>query len=425
MAISVWFAGYLVVATIGLLQALIVAWLGWDHFRHARNRRFRIDFGHLGARVALIVPCKGLDLELFDNLRQFFVQDYDDYLVTYVVESEDDPAVEVIRRVQAEFPHIESRLVVAGLAGDCSQKLHNLKQATRHVPADAQVLAFADSDAHPQPDWLRHLVGVLKIRSEVVASTGYRCLVPAQATWANWLLYCINSSITGMLSAHRKRNLIWGGSWAIWRDDFEKYVQPRWSNILNDDLSATEAVLQSGRGIDFESRCMVASPSDTTFSGMFEFVRRQYMQARFYAPRWWWLALFGFTHYQLAFWSSLTLAVYGGAVGAAWAIVPASALGLSYCLGWVGVCFRQRASRLYLPDDQEKLQGVQAFEQWCFPVAAFLGWVGFLGSLWGNTIVWRGNCYRLHPGGRMELVSSGSVKLPQTAAAADLKKKAA
>ena len=45
-------------------------------------------------KTVLIVPCKGIDLDFEKNIKSFFEQDFNNYLLWFVVESEDDPAYE-------------------------------------------------------------------------------------------------------------------------------------------------------------------------------------------------------------------------------------------------------------------------------------------------------------------------------------------
>ena len=107
-------------------------------------------------------------------------QDYDDYEVTFIVESTDDPAYPAIRRAMAEHPWVPARVVVAGRATDSGQKVHNLRVATQHLSQRVKYLAFVDSDARPRPEWLRMLVSRLE-QPGLGAVTGYRWFTPDTA----------------------------------------------------------------------------------------------------------------------------------------------------------------------------------------------------------------------------------------------------
>ncbi|HVP40010.1 MAG TPA: glycosyltransferase [Candidatus Saccharimonadales bacterium] len=113
--------------------------------------------------VTCLKPVKGLDPGARENFEAFLALDYPAPLqFLFVVEAEADPAVGVLRELQARDPRVS--LVVAGRALAGSQKLHNL---ARGAPQAAHpVLCVSDSDVRPRPDSLRVLV------SELLAGAG-------------------------------------------------------------------------------------------------------------------------------------------------------------------------------------------------------------------------------------------------------------
>jgi cellulose synthase/poly-beta-1,6-N-acetylglucosamine synthase-like glycosyltransferase len=125
-----WWILYWIGAGIALVQSLLLALQTWEHRRFARSSMRNLDHHQPTGRVLLCAPCKGHDLNLEDNLRSLLEQDYDDYEVSFIVESADDPACAVIRRVMAAHPWMSSRLIVAGRATESGQKVHNLRVAT-------------------------------------------------------------------------------------------------------------------------------------------------------------------------------------------------------------------------------------------------------------------------------------------------------
>src|SRR6478672_1285363 len=73
--------------------------------------------------VTIAAPCKGLEDGLEANLRALLEQDYPEYEVIFVVDSEDDPATDVINVVLND----RSKMIVAGKAATSSQKVENLR----------------------------------------------------------------------------------------------------------------------------------------------------------------------------------------------------------------------------------------------------------------------------------------------------------
>ena len=153
---SFWFIAYLVLAGLAIVQSSLLAMQTWEHRRYVRSCMTRRKLGSRPAvgHVAVFVPCKGHDVDLAGNLAALLRQDYDDYEVTFVVESADDPACATIRRVIAEHPQVPSRLVEAGCAIDTGQKVHNLRVATADLAPGVEYLAFVDSDCVVDSAWL-------------------------------------------------------------------------------------------------------------------------------------------------------------------------------------------------------------------------------------------------------------------------------
>jgi hypothetical protein len=88
---------------------------------------------------------------------------------------------------------------------------------------------------------------------------------------------------------HHGYNFIWGGSWAITRELFERTgVRDAWRGTLSDDLVATRVLRLAGVRIVFEPACMAASPIDVSWREAARFLRRQFLIGRCYAPVCWW-----------------------------------------------------------------------------------------------------------------------------------------
>lgn len=410
-----WAIAYLFLAALALGRSALLALQTWEHRRYARSCMRGLRRHRPSGRAAVFAPCKGIDVELEGNLRALLRQDYEDFEVTFAVESGDDPACAVIRRVMAEHPWVATRLVVAGRALASGQKVHNLRSATAWLSSEIEYLAFVDSDARPRPEWLRLLVTRLGRRG-TAAVTGYRWFIPIRDSAANHLLYSVNCDVMSLLG-RSSHHLIWGGSWGIRRNVFDTIgLRPAWEGTLSDDLVASRQLRRARLPVRFEPACVVASPMDYSLRETISFLRRQYLMGRFYLQDWWLLAFTAAAVINLAWLGTLGALGWALAVRSPLALVPGAVGLVLYLLsvgrGWL----RQDLTRTYFPDRQEAFRQARLYDIWAGPLAGMLNWLGVLGSLFGRHITWRGVRYRVFPGGQIRVVRhEGQPRAPQTA----------
>lgn len=110
--------------------------------------------------VTVLKPVKGLDPGLEENLRSVFRQDYPHFEVIVGAREAADPALEVARRVAAEFPHINCRVVVDSREVGPNPKVANLANMLSY--ASHQVLLISDSNVFLHPQTLRNMVAFLQ-----------------------------------------------------------------------------------------------------------------------------------------------------------------------------------------------------------------------------------------------------------------------
>jgi len=399
-----WWIGIgLLMATLAVLQAFLIGVQTWEHRRFARSRLRHPRTKRPRGRAVVLVPCRGLDVGLEENLRRLFVQDYDNYELCFILEDRQDPAYPVIRRLMAAHPEVRSRICFAGQATESGQKVHNLRVAVRELPPETTYLAFVDADARPGSHWLRSLISWLD-EPGVGAATGYRWFIPQRPTLANHLLYSLNCNIA-MLFSLRGPNLVWGGSWAIRRDVFERLkIYEAWEGTLSDDFVATRVLYEAGLRVEFEPTCMVPSPIDFRLPRMLAFVRRQYLIGRFYAPLAWALGFLLITFANLAFLSGLALSGWTLATGEIPAWIPAVLCVAIYLLNAGRALIRNDLAFRYFPESREMLEKAGRFDMLVGPLVTLVNWGELVASFVGRQINWRGITYRLFRGGRIALV---------------------
>ncbi|HEY3392058.1 MAG TPA: glycosyltransferase [Lacipirellulaceae bacterium] len=393
----------LLLAATALLWALLLTLQTYEHRRYVRASLRNPPHGwHAPPAVLVCVPCKGLDLELADNLRCVLSQDYSKYQVRFIVDSVTDPACATIRQLMSSSP-VPCELLVAGSCTESGQKVHNLCCATANLPAEVEVLAFFDSDAKPARDSLARLVHRVG-RGKFKVATGYRWFVPQRPTAANLALASVNAAVAGLLKG-RGWNLIWGGSWAVTRDLFERAgVADAWRGTLSDDLVASRVLRLAGAQIVFEPGCMAASTIDASWKEAASFLRRQFVIGRCYAPHAWWSTL--------PLMMLQPLVMFGG-VGVAWVwarqgnplwFSPLLVSAILYALAVVRSHWRQVTWTARVKGPATSLRAAALFDRWASPLSCLFAVATMLASGLGRTIVWRGIGYHMGPAGRITLL---------------------
>ncbi|MDB5291524.1 MAG: hopanoid biosynthesis associated glycosyl transferase protein HpnI [Phycisphaerales bacterium] len=126
-------------------------------------------------RVSILKPLKGVDAHGYENLASFCRQIYSDYQILFGVASPSDPAADLVRQLQREFPRRDIRLIVAGPLGA------NPKSATLHAltnEATGDVLAISDADIRVVPDYLSRITAPLADADVGLVTCPYRGLEP-------------------------------------------------------------------------------------------------------------------------------------------------------------------------------------------------------------------------------------------------------
>ena len=351
--------------------------------------------------ASVIVPCKGGDFELQENVEAILDQEFEDYEVIFVTATESDPSLAVLSGAARKFPGRRIKFVVSGFSNRCGEKVHNLLRALDRVDSGSQVLVFADSDGRPHRHWLRDLLSPLR-DPEIGASTGYRWFFPRSGNLASLLRATWNGSVATLLGEHR-HNFAWGGSMAIRRSTFAAVDVPAyWEHSVSDDYSLAEAVRAAGLRIHYQPRSLVASHGDCNWRELLEWSTRQVIITKVYSRGLWRMALLSEWPFVLFWWWAVgellasALGV-GGAIRIGWlqGAPLLLLLGAAWLLGAVRGLFRWKMICRIRPEQRERLKR----DFWGYlllgPLAATLTAFNLLVSLFTSTIVWRRVRYRL------------------------------
>ena len=132
--------------------AAVLLWLSFKSFRGGFEylRFFRTELAKPRSTftpfATVIVPCRGLDAGMYENLGALFEQDYPEYEIVFAVDDAADSAASVIEEVSCKSANDakRSRLIIAPKAVDCGQKVENLRESVLHVSAKSMVFVFVD-----------------------------------------------------------------------------------------------------------------------------------------------------------------------------------------------------------------------------------------------------------------------------------------
>jgi cellulose synthase/poly-beta-1,6-N-acetylglucosamine synthase-like glycosyltransferase len=398
---------YYYIAIALILSQLIFTWYTCRNYHYSltKYKKQRLCYR---PQTVLIVPCKGLDSAFQQNITSFFNQDYENYLLWFVVADKEDAAFttlcELKNRLGQSSKAKDVQVLVAGPAQSCSQKNHNLLYCYQRIENDVEVLAFADSDICVHRDWLSHIVYPLR-KSKNGAATGYRWYVPKKNNLASLTLSAVNAKIAQLLG-NTLFNQVWGGSMAIRVDVFREVgLDKIWPKALSDDLSLSHAVKKAHKKIIFVPACLAASYESTTWGELFEFGRRQFLITRVSTPGTWWFGLF----------SSL-YPIFGSWGGAAFAIYASTKLSIINCqlslfiavpvlfftAQFTRAVLRQKMAYKLLNFEQQETSDERRTMRTAVAADLLFFWLWsplmllfIISSAFGRTITWRGIRYKL------------------------------
>ena len=344
--------------------------------------------------VSVIAPCRGTDEGLDMNIRALLRQRYPAFEVIFVTDRDDDPSVAEIENVMRGVPGQQTRLIFAGESLGCGQKVHNLRMATQAASPEAKALVFVDTDAKPDPDWLRSLVAPLSDQA-LGATTGYRWFIPLAGGFASHLRSVWNGSIASALGAREDRNFCWGGSTAIRKRLFlDLKIEERWRGTVSDDFILTRVLQENSLPIRFVPECLVPSFDSCTFFELLEFSNRQLKITRTYAPHLWKPLLLGSLLFSVVFFGGLAIALISGIRGELnWLLV--ALLFIIFVLGAIKSYVRLRGVALVLKAHRVELLRTTLAHLLLWPFASLLFLVNCVVAGLSNRIEWRGITYEL------------------------------
>ncbi len=374
----------LTAATIYLLLVAAAA----QKFRRAKGRR---SSGTAAIPpVTLLKPVYGSEPRLRENLESFFRIDYPKYEIVFGTRYADDPALAVVRELRARYPHVRTRIVLAGEPDRPNAKVCAL---TRMVAAASyELLVISDSDVQVAPNYIEEVTRPLHDPGVGLVTCLYRG-VPTGGLWSR--LEALGMSVE-MTSGVLVADMMEGMKFALGPTMATRKSVLRMlggvevlSDYCADDYVLGKLVAAAGLRVVLSDHVIGHVVVGQAMRSSLSHQARWMKSTRFSRP----LGHAG---------SGMTFAMPFGLLGLAAGLSSSHAvLGLSV----LALAFGNRIAQALIAgyavvNDRESLRYC-----WLYPLRDLLGFLLWSWSFaGGSTIIWRNHRYRLLDGGRMVAV---------------------
>ncbi|ODV85967.1 glycosyltransferase family 21 protein [[Candida] arabinofermentans NRRL YB-2248] len=158
------------IAVILFIWYLVVVGLAYNGFveifrKFNNSLRSKIDCKIIDSElegVSILRPIKGVDPEMEICLQSSFQQDYalDKFEIIFCVQDSKDPAINLVERLIAKYPHVDAKLMIDDQANKANYgpnpKVNNLAKGYKAAKFD--ILWVQDSNVWSRPDVLRRSV---------------------------------------------------------------------------------------------------------------------------------------------------------------------------------------------------------------------------------------------------------------------------
>jgi ceramide glucosyltransferase len=379
------------VAAIGTVCCLLFCFLStlaMASFLGATRRKYKQVSPPENQRppISILKPLKGVDPEIWQSFCSHCEQDYPEFELIFGVSDSQDPAIEVVHKLQTKYPNLSIKLVVCDQVLGTNVKVSNLVQM---LPSSHhELLLVNDSDIRVPPDYLRTVVTPLSDDSVALVTCLYRGIASPTIGSKLEALGISTDFVPGVLSAkflERGLHFGLGSTLAFRRSDldaiggFETLL-----NYLADDYELGHRMATLGKQLELSAITVSTFLPAYTLR---QFIQHQLRWSRTIrdARPWGYVGLlftFGLP------WALLTLLAAGGAVWA-WALF-AMMLAVRLAVGFV--------SAILVLNDRQFFRYI-----FLLPLRDLLAPCIWVASFMGNRIHWRGDVFNLKDG-RMTVV---------------------
>jgi ceramide glucosyltransferase len=381
-----------VLAGIGLVEALVVSRLVAAFARPPRAADPVVR-----PLVTVLKPLHGDEPLLEEALTTACRQDYPGFQIVFGVQDAADPAIAVVRRLQAQFPDLDIALVIDPTLHGRNRKVGNLinmMAAARH-----DVLVIADADVHVRPDYLDRLMAALQQPGVGLVTTLYAGVpAPAAALFSAPLAATLGAThIThgflpgAVLSRALGRRDCLGATMCLRRHDLQSIGGFRaLVDHLADDNVLGRRIAGIGLTVALADTVSLTTVPETSLRALFRHELRWARTIRALEPAGFAASL---VQYPLA-WALLTILLSGGALWSigffliAWVLRAVAGLGVDSALAplWTGESASGGGR-----GDEDLAALAFSCPIWLLPLRDVLSVAVMLASYGGRQVDWRGH----------------------------------
>jgi ceramide glucosyltransferase len=327
--------------------------------------------------LSVLRPLSGAADNTEANLRSLFEQQYPEFEILLSIHDEADPAALIARRVMAAYPHIPSRLIVAGPSPFPNAKVWSLRALLPE--ARHETLVMSDSDIRIDPSGFDTIASELTQPNVALVTCPYRA-AGGPRFWSRVEALGLNTEFLGGLLTARMLggvDFAIGCAIAIRRDDLAsigglEHLQ----RYLAEDFMMGNLIHHQGKTVVL-SRCIIEHHIGndgflTNWKHRLRWARSTRRSRRlgylgelftkttalaillwFAQPRAWGLALVALLFRAGEQWATGIWVLNDPLVARYWWLLPVEDLAsfVTWCLGFFGKTIEWRGRRLILTSD--------------------------------------------------------------------------
>jgi ceramide glucosyltransferase len=331
--------------------------------------------------VSIMKSLKGVDPHMRAAFRSHCLLDYPEYEVLFGVSDLSDPAAVLVDEMQREFPNAKLRVIHCPLSLGTNGKVSNLAQMLPYCAYEHVLIN--DSDILLEPDFLRRVMQNFAKPNVGVVTTLYRALT-GRGLWSKLEALGVNTDFMGGVLVAREIEggirFALGATMATTKSvlarigGLESLV-----DVLGDDYELGARATAAGYHVELGSSVVETAVADYTW---LDFWRHQLRWSRNVKDR--------------------RSAQYFGLIvtfGLAWGILGVvAALGAWWAWAALFAVLITRAVAAVVIGGKVLRDRQIARDWWLIPLRDFVALGVWVASFFGDTVVWRGEKFRLRNG---------------------------